>query len=225
MPGWSAIFGCFWRPWDSFCSSPAPTWPICFSPGGSSRQQELAVRSALGASRGQVFAQLLTESLTLAIVGGAAGIALGFALMKLSMAILPDLAKQTAEAVVEVNVPVLFFASVVTLIGGVLFGCAPAWQAARLNLVDTLKAGSRSVIGHGRMRIQGVLVTAEFAIALTLLAGAGMALHSFWRITQIDLGVRTDHVLTTYLERRTAGHWAARLTYRLPRRSSPRSVR
>jgi putative ABC transport system permease protein len=110
---------------------------------------------------------------------------------------------------VEVNLPVLYFASAITLIGGVLFGCAPAWQAARLNLVDTLKAGSRSVIGHGRMRIQGVLVTAEFALALTLLGGAGMALHSFWRLTQIDLGVQTDHVLTGYLQPHTTGHRGA----------------
>jgi putative ABC transport system permease protein len=184
---------------------------------GSARQQELAVRSALGASRRQVFAQLLTESLTLAILGGAIGITLGFAIMKLSMAILPDLAKQTAEAVVEVNLPVLCFATAITIIGGVLFGCAPAWQAARLNLVDTLKAGSRSVIGHGRMRIQGVLVTAEFALALTLLGGAGMALHSFWRLTQIDLGVQTDHVLTAYLQPHTTGHRGAAPTVPPPR--------
>ena len=100
--------------------------------------------------------------------------------MKLSIAILPDLAKQTAETVVQMNVPVLCSAIGVTLFGGVQFGCAPAWHAVRLNLSDTLKQGSRSVSGYGRMRTQAVLVTAEFALAITLLAGAGMALH--WQI-------------------------------------------
>jgi putative ABC transport system permease protein len=165
---------------------------------GSARQQELALRSAMGASRRQVFNQLLTESLTLAILGGATGIAMGWSIMKLAMAILP-LEKQTAEAVVGINMPVLFFAIGVSLIGGVLFGCAPAWQAARLNLSDTLKQGSRAISGRSRSRTQGVLVTAEFALALTLLAGAGLALHSFWNLSRIDLGVTTDHVITAGL--------------------------
>ena len=80
---------------------------------GSARQQELALRSAMGATRRQVFAQLLTESLTLAVLGGGIGVALGWSIMKLAMAILP-LAKQTAEAVVGINVPVLCFAVGVT---------------------------------------------------------------------------------------------------------------
>jgi putative ABC transport system permease protein len=172
---------------------------------GASRQQELAVRSAMGATRRQVFAQLLTESLTLSLLGGAIGIAMGWALMKLSMAILP-LVKQTAEAVVELNLPVLCFAVGVTLLGGILFGCAPAWQAAQANLSETLKQGSRSVSGHGRTRTQGILVTAEFALALTLLAGAGMALHSFWNLSRIDVGVTTDHVLTANLQPRATGN-------------------
>ena len=162
---------------------------------GSSRQQELAVRSALGARRAQVFAQLLTESVSLAILGGTIGIALGWAMMKTAMVLLPDLAQQNTEASVEMNLPVLCFAIGVTLIAGILSGCAPAWQAARLNLSEMLKQGSRSVTGRGRIRTQAVLVVAEFALALTLLAGAGMALHSFWNLTHVDLGVRTDHIL------------------------------
>ena len=162
---------------------------------GSSRQQEIAVRSALGATRGQVFAQLLTESLTLAISGGASGVLLGWALMKLFVAILPDLRKMSAEAVVQMNWAVLYFALGVTLLAGILSGCAPALQAAGSNLSETLKQGSRSVTHHGRMRTQRLLVMGEFALAITLLAGAGMALHSFWNLTQIDLGFRTDHIL------------------------------
>ncbi len=166
---------------------------------GSARQQELALRSALGATRRQVFHQLLTESLTLSVLGGGAGVLLGWAIMKLAMAILP-LAKQVAEADVGINIPVLTFAVVVSVLGGVLFGCAPAWQAARLNLSDTLKQGSRAISGRSRNRIQGVLVTIEFALALTLLAGAGLALHSFWNLSRIDFGVTTEHVFAAGLQ-------------------------
>ena len=160
---------------------------------GSSRQQELAVRAALGATRRQVFVQLLTESLTLALLGGASGIALGWSMMKLTMTIAPDLG--SSEAVVQMNLPVLYFAIASTLLAGLLAGCAPAWHAAKLNLSETLKQGSRSVTSRGRLRTQAMLVIAEFALALTLLAGAGMALHSFWNLTHIDLGFRTDHIL------------------------------
>ena len=154
----------------------------------------------MGATRCQVFVQLLTESLTLAVLGGAAGIALGWTILKLAMAILPDM--NSAEAVIQLNLPVLYFALGVTLLAGVLFGCLPAWHAARLNLSETLKQGSRSVTGRARMRTQGLLVMAEFALALTLLSGAGMALHSFWNLAHIDLGVRTDNIVTRCWRRR-----------------------
>jgi putative ABC transport system permease protein len=173
---------------------------------GSARQTELAVRSAMGATRMQVFTQLLTESLTLAISGGITGILLGWGLMKMFMAILPDLRKMSAEAEVQMNLPVLFFALGVTLLAGILSGCAPALQALGLNLSETLKQGSRSVTARGRMKIQRLLVISEFALAITLLAGAGMALHSFWNLTQIDLGFRTDHILMGRLQPSTRNH-------------------
>ncbi|MGA2652578.1 MAG: ABC transporter permease [Terracidiphilus sp.] len=169
---------------------------------GSMRRQEIAVRAALGATRRQIFAQLLAESLTLALIGGAIGIPLGWGLMKFSLAIFPELAIQTAETVIEINLPVLVFAFVMTLIAGVLFGCAPGWQTARVSLSDTLKQGSRSVGGHSRTPVQAVLVTAEIALALVLLAGAGMAMHSFWNLSHIDLGFAADHVVTGYLQPR-----------------------
>ncbi|MGA3048774.1 MAG: ABC transporter permease [Terracidiphilus sp.] len=169
---------------------------------GTSRKQELAVRSALGATRREIFVQLLTESLTLALAGGAIGIALGWGIMKGSMAILPDLAKQSAEAQVELNIPVLCFAMGVTLLAGVLFGCAPGWQASRLNLSNTLKQGSRAVGVRQRTPTQSVLVTVEMALALILLAGAGMALHSFWNLSHIDVGFTTNRVLTGQLRTR-----------------------
>jgi putative ABC transport system permease protein len=166
---------------------------------GSARQQELALRSAMGATRRQVFGQLLAESLTLAVLGGGVGVLLGWGIMKIAMAILP-LTKQVAEAVVGINLPVLAFAAGISVVGGVLFGCAPAFQAARLNLSDTLKQGSRSISGRRRTGIQGLLVTAEFALALTLLGGAGLALHSFWNLSRIDVGVTTRNILTGGLQ-------------------------
>lgn len=166
---------------------------------GASRQREIAVRAAIGASRRRVIAQLLTESLTLAIPGGAIGIGLGWALLKIVLAIQPGLFEQVSEAVVELNRPVLLFAVGASLLAGIVFGCAPAWHAAKLNLTETLNQGSQSVVGGRRGRTQAFLVTAEFALAIILLAGAGMALHSFWKLTRIDLGVRTDHVLLANL--------------------------
>ena len=167
---------------------------------GASRQRELALRSALGATRKEVFSQLVIESFALAAAGGLIGIALGWGLIRLVMAIMPDLATQSAEIVVQVNVPVLAFGVAASIVAGVLAGCAPAWQATRVNLSEILKQNSRSTSGASRMHLQRVLVVCEFALALTLLAGAGMTLHSFWNLTHVDLGVRTDHVLTGWME-------------------------
>ncbi|HTP86934.1 MAG TPA: ABC transporter permease [Bryobacteraceae bacterium] len=164
---------------------------------GTSRQREVAVRASLGASRGRLFSQLLTESLALALAGGLVGVGLGWGILKAVTAFMPD---QTlpSEADVTLNVPVLLFTFCAAVLAGVLAGCAPAWQAARLDLNETLKQTGRAV-SAGRHWLRRVLVVAEFALALTLLAGAGLAIHSFWKITQLDLGVRTDHLLTFYL--------------------------
>ena len=169
---------------------------------GASRRQELGVRSALGATRRQIFEQLLTESLTLALLGGALGIGMGWGIMKLSLAMFPDQLNQSSEVVVAMNVPVLCFAVGVALIAGVLFGCAPGWQASRLNLCEILKQGSRTVGGRNRTAIQSILVTVEVALALVLLTGAGMALHSFWNLSHIDLGFTADRIVTADLRSR-----------------------
>ena len=103
------------------------------------------------------------------------------------------------EADIRVSLPVLFFSLTATILAGVLCGCAPAWQTSRWNLSDTLKEGGRTASRAGRHGLRRTLVVIEFALALTLLAGAGLAVHSFWKLTRVDLGFQQDHTLTFIL--------------------------
>jgi putative ABC transport system permease protein len=162
---------------------------------GTARQKEVAVRASLGATRAQLFSQFLTESLALAAMGGALGIGLAWGLLKVIMAMIPQFTLPS-EADVRLNIPVLLFTLAATMLAGVLFGCAPALQAARLNLNETLKEGGRGGTSAGKNRVRHALVLAEFSLALTLLAAAGLAIHSFWNLTHVDMGFKTDHILT-----------------------------
>jgi putative ABC transport system permease protein len=165
---------------------------------GTVRQREIAVRASLGATRGQLFAQFLTESLALSLVGGVLGISLAWGLLKGIVALIPQFSLPS-EADIRLNLPVLFFSLSASLLCGVLFGCAPAWQTARLNLSDVLKESGRSAVSTGRHGLRRTLVVLEFALALTLLAGAGLVIHSFYKLTRVDLGFRQDHILTFFL--------------------------
>jgi predicted permease len=162
---------------------------------GTARQREVAVRGALGATRMQLFSQFLTESLVLATIGGALGVGLAWACMKAILALMPAYTLPS-EADVTLNIPVLLFTMAATMLAGVLFGCAPAVQAMHLNLNDTLKEGGRGGVGASKNRLRYALVLAEFSLALTLLAAAGLMVHSFWNITHVNMGFRTDHLLT-----------------------------
>jgi putative ABC transport system permease protein len=162
---------------------------------GTVRQKEVAVRAAMGATRSQLFGQFLTESLALAAIGGALGVGLAWSLLKVILTLMPRLTLPS-EADVRLNLPVLLFSLGATMLAGVLFGCAPAWQAMQLNLNDTLKESGRSGVSGGRHTVRHALVLAEFALALTLLAAAGLSVHSFWNLTHVNLGFRTDHILT-----------------------------
>ncbi|HZD44897.1 MAG TPA: ABC transporter permease, partial [Acidobacteriaceae bacterium] len=159
------------------------------------RQKELAVRSSLGATPKTIFTQLLTESILLALVGGALGIGVGYAMLHAFMAAMPE-NTLPSEADLSLNFPVLLFTLGATTLAGLLFGCVPAWHASRVDPAETLKEGGRSGTGIGRKRLRQALVIGEFTLALSLLAGAGLAIHSFLNLTRVDLGVRTDHVLT-----------------------------
>ncbi|HTS36867.1 MAG TPA: ABC transporter permease [Candidatus Solibacter sp.] len=162
---------------------------------GTTRLKEVAVRTSLGATRWHVFSQFLTESLVLAVIGGGLGIGLGAVLIRVLMAKMPPYTLPS-EADVTLNIPVLIFTLAATTIAGVLFGCAPAWHASRVDPNETLKEGGRTGTSAGRHRLRQALVVAEFALALTLLAGAGLAIHSFWNLAHVDPGFRPDHILT-----------------------------
>ncbi len=162
---------------------------------GTTRLKEVAVRTSLGATRWHVFSQFLTESLILAILGGVLGVGLGAAIIRIIIAKMPPYTLPS-EADVSLNLPVLFFTLAATTIAGILFGCAPAWHASRVDPNETLKEGGRSGTSGGRNRLRRTLVVIEFALALTLLAGAGLAIHSFWNLARVDPGFRTDHILT-----------------------------
>ena len=162
---------------------------------GTVREREMAIRASLGASRGRMIRQVLTESLVLAAAGGLLGILSGAWLLEGLLAVFPR-GTLPSEADPRLSVPVLLFAVLTTTVCGLLFGSAPAWQASRIDLNGTLKQSGRTSAGSGRPRLRQGLVLVELALAVTSLAGAGLAIHSFWNRTQVDLGVRTEHTLT-----------------------------
>src|SRR5688572_10919053 len=164
---------------------------------GTSRQREVAVKAALGASRMRLFVQFLTESLVLAVVGGALGILLAGIIMDLISAVMPPVGTMLpSEANIRISIPVLLFTIAVTTVAGLFFGSAPAWQATRLELNEVLKTGGRTGSSGARRNGRRALVVTEFALALVLLATGGLALKSFWNLNSVDLGINTDHVLS-----------------------------
>jgi putative ABC transport system permease protein len=165
---------------------------------GMTRQKEMAVRSALGAGRATIFAQLLTESMLVTLLGGALGIAVGFGMLQGLVAMMPE-GTLPNEAELRLNVPILLFTLAATMLAGILAGLAPAWYASRIDPAEALKEGGRTGTSAAKHRLRKILVIGEFGLALTLLAGAGLAIHSFWNLTRVDLGLKTDHVLTFYL--------------------------
>jgi putative ABC transport system permease protein len=139
----------------------------------------------------------LTEAVVLAALGGAAGIFLAVAITRLIQSVMPPVGTMIpSEADIRISIPVLVFTLAVTGLAGMLCGSVPAWQATRLDLNDVLKLGGRSGASGPRRSARSILVIVEFALALTLLAAGGLALRSFWNVSQIDLGIRPDNVLS-----------------------------
>jgi len=160
----------------------------------ATRRQEMAVRLALGAGRGRLARQFLTESVLLALAGGAAGLLLATWGARLLLRFAPDNLPRLGE--VGLDGRALAFTALASLLTGVIFGLAPALQASRPGVNDALRESGRTgAVASGR-RLRNAFVIAEIALALALLAGAGLTLKSFWRLQAVDPGFNPDGVLT-----------------------------
>jgi predicted permease len=165
---------------------------------GASRQKEFAIRAALGASRSRVLRLLLTESVMLALAGGCLGLLLALWGTEALMALTPDNIPRLNE--VGVDARVFGFTLAVSLLTGIVFGLIPALHAAKPDLNEALKEGSRgSMASAAGKRTRSILVAVEIALSLVMLIGAGLMIKSFLRLQQMNLGFNPDHVLAVSL--------------------------
>lgn len=163
----------------------------------ATREKEIAIRRALGASRGRLIRQLLTESVLLAWLGCALGLLLAMWGVDLLIALSPEEIPRLQEA--RIDTTVLLFTFSISLVSGILFGLVPALQGSTSRLNESLKEGGRSNSeGSARSRMRNLLVVSEFALALMLLIGAGLMIRSFLRLQDVNPGVKTDNILTMH---------------------------
>lgn len=158
-----------------------------------SRARELAIRASLGATRGRIVRQLLTEAVVLAAIGGVLGVALAFWMTRAVVALAPGLPRADA---IGIDVPVLVFALVATMVSAILFGVIPSLRTSAVQPANALAAGSRGVLRGTRTAGRGVLVIVEVALAVVLVIGAGLLLKSFSRLLAVDVGLRTSNIVT-----------------------------
>lgn len=182
---------------------------------GAARQQELAVRSALGAKRRRIVRQLLTESLILAGVGAGLGVALAYGILAGIRLLLPRYAF-APEVVIRINLPVLLFSVGVALATGIAFGLWPALRLSRPAIGQMAQSGTRRVAGsvHGR-RTQDALIAGQIALTLLLLTGAGSAIEGFTRMLHEPLGYDPHNVMSAGIPLHEGSYatWAARAAY------------
>jgi putative ABC transport system permease protein len=164
----------------------------------TTRRREIAIRAAIGGGRWRIIRQLLTESVVLALAGGAAGVGLAYMGIRQFVNFGPRIVPRLQDAGLQAEV--LLFALGITLLTGLVFGLAPAVRAARTNLLTTLRDGAKSSLrGGGRDRLRGVLVVGEIAVAVVLLVSAGLFIRSALRLQQVPLGFDINGVLTARL--------------------------
>src|SRR6266403_1534020 len=165
----------------------------------TAREKEFALRAVLGAGRTRLVRLLLVESLVLAIGGAALGVLIAWGGLKLIVAAMPQ-NLIPAESVIELNAPVMVFALVVAVLTALIFGLAPALQAARRDLNDPIRDSGKGAVGGFRTgRMRNAVVVMEVAVSLTLLVGAGLLMRSFVALREMHLGLEADHVLQTQL--------------------------
>jgi putative ABC transport system permease protein len=182
---------------------------------GSARQHELAVRSAVGASRFRIVRQLLTESLLLALVGAGLGVVLAYRALGFIVARLPEYSFPH-EADFHVNLPVLLFSVGLAVLSGVLFGVFPALESARREINHVIQAGSHKMAGSVRgKRMHTGLIAGQIALTLLLLTAAGAAIQGFSRMMRRPLGYDPHHVMSVGIpiHENTLNAWAERAAY------------
>jgi predicted permease len=176
------------------------------------REKEVAIRTALGAGGLRIARQLLTESILLAVIGGAAGLLIAQWSLFVVRVINPGNIPRLED--IQINGEVLAFTFGISIVTGILFGVAPAWRAMRVDLNTSLKAGGRSGQSDGglrlaRNRLRGLLVVSELAFSLMLLIGAGLLIRSFVRLQRVPPGFATDHILSMRVVNGPKYHTAA----------------
>lgn len=175
---------------------------------GASRGQEMAVRSALGGGRGQLLRQLLTESMVLALAGGVVSLFVAYWTLHLVGSFLPPEASQAFALGIEPRV--LLFTGLLAIGTGFVFGLYPALHATRPDLISVIRASTGQASGPvSAQRYRGALVTLQFALSLSLLAGAGLFLKSLVNVARVDLGIQTDNVATFSLSPSLNGYESA----------------
>jgi len=164
----------------------------------TARTRELAVRAALGAGRRRIVRQLLTESVLLSLIGGALGVAIGAAILRVAPVIIPE-GLLPATVALSFDMRVLVFCATASLLVGVLFGIAPAWHAMSLSSPDVMGSDSRTTTGGGG-RLRNLFVVAEVATSVLLLFGAGLLLRTLIAVSSYDRGYRAESVLSMLVD-------------------------
>ncbi len=170
----------------------------------AARQREIAIRTALGATRARVVRQLLTESMLLSVTGALFGVLLAQAalgpLLHLAGSTLPSITR------VHLDLWVLGFTTLIALLAALVFGLVPAVHTARLDVRGALNETDRGTVGHGALRLRGALVVSEVAVAMLLLVGAGLLIRSFASLSSVVPGFSVDHLLVADLPLSPSGH-------------------
>jgi predicted permease len=170
---------------------------------GERRQREMAVRAALGAGTRQLVVNHVLEGLVLALLAAAVGLALAYAGIRVALALYGEALPRAAD--VGLSAPVALFAVALALLTGLVMGLVPALRLDAAGLQDVLRSGSRGATG-GSSRLQKVLVATEVAVAVVLVAGAGLLMHSFWKIHAVDTGIEPEGAMVFRLELPAAGY-------------------